>query len=234
MSADRDELLEVCRTLRAHAEYASLQGVVDLPLIADVARGVGGESIARPAELARWALEVAAVGPSAGTAPTKPDVPARAVKATLLGSEGVPPPRVSLTPESLGERRTLAVIREELGDCTRCKLHGTRTQIVYGVGSETADLMFVGEGPGHDEDLSGEPFVGKAGQLLTKIIGAMGLRREEVYIANVVKCRPPANRDPELDEVTSCSPFLFAQIASIHGRVATWDEFARVVGPGTN
>jgi DNA polymerase len=107
----------------------------------------------------------------------------------------------------------LKAIRIDIGDCTRCKLHTLgRTQIVFGVGNPDADLMFVGEAPGGDEDLQGIPFVGRAGQLLTKIIEAIGLRREDVYIANVIKCRPPGNRNPEQDEVDSCEPFLFRQI----------------------
>jgi DNA polymerase len=111
-------------------------------------------------------------------------------------------------------------IREDLGDCTRCKLHKQgRKQIVFGVGNPHADLMFVGEGPGADEDAQGEPFVGRAGQLLNNMIMAMGLRREEVYIANVVKCRPPGNRTPERDECETCSPFLMRQIAVIKPKV---------------
>jgi uracil-DNA glycosylase family 4 len=107
----------------------------------------------------------------------------------------------------------LRVIREDIGDCTRCKLHEQgRKQIVFGVGNPSAELMFVGEGPGADEDEQGEPFVGRAGQLLNKMIEAMGLKREDVYIANVVKCRPPGNRTPERDECETCSPFLYRQI----------------------
>jgi uracil-DNA glycosylase family 4 len=114
----------------------------------------------------------------------------------------------------------LAVIREDLGDCTRCKLHTLgRKQIVFGVGNPNADLMFVGEGPGADEDIQGEPFVGRAGQLLTKIIEAIGMKREDVYIANVIKCRPPGNRNPEPDEVAQCEPFLFRQIDAIKPKV---------------
>lgn len=113
----------------------------------------------------------------------------------------------------------LARVREELGDCTRCGLHGGRTHLVFGVGNPDADLMFVGEAPGRDEDLRGEPFVGRAGQLLTKIIEAIDLRREDVYIANVIKCRPPDNRNPERDEVETCRPFLFAQIDAVRPRV---------------
>jgi len=114
----------------------------------------------------------------------------------------------------------LQAIREDLGECTRCKLHGLgRTQIVFGVGSESADVMFVGEAPGADEDAQGIPFVGRAGQLLTKMIEAMGFRRDEVYIANVLKCRPPGNRNPEPDEIATCQPYLFRQIASIQPKV---------------
>ena len=114
----------------------------------------------------------------------------------------------------------LKLIREDLGDCTRCKLHQQgRKQIVFGVGNPHADLMFVGEGPGADEDAQGEPFVGRAGQLLNNMIKAMGLRREEIYIANVVKCRPPGNRTPERDECETCSPFLMRQIAVIKPKV---------------
>ena len=110
----------------------------------------------------------------------------------------------------------LKLIREDLGDCTRCKLHQQgRKQIVFGVGNPGAELMFVGEGPGADEDAQGEPFVGRAGQLLNNMIKAMGLRREDVYIANIVKCRPPGNRTPERDECETCSPFLMRQIAVI-------------------
>ena len=114
----------------------------------------------------------------------------------------------------------LAGIRAEIGDCTRCKLHGLgRTQIVFGVGNPNADLMFVGEAPGADEDIQGIPFVGRAGQLLTKMIEAMGFTRDAVYIANVLKCRPPGNRNPEPDEIATCEPFLFQQLASVEPKV---------------
>jgi uracil-DNA glycosylase family 4 len=113
----------------------------------------------------------------------------------------------------------LREIRAELGDCTRCKLCNGRTQIVFGVGNPRAGIMFVGEGPGADEDAQGEPFVGRAGQKLNEMIRAIGLDRKDVYIANVVKCRPPDNRTPEPDEVATCSPFLFAQIEAVNPRV---------------
>jgi len=115
---------------------------------------------------------------------------------------------------------SLAAIREDLGDCVRCKLCNLgRTQIVFGAGNPNADLMFVGEGPGRDEDIQGFPFVGRSGQKLTQIIEAIGLKREDVYIANVIKCRPPENRNPEPDEVEQCEPFLFRQIDTIKPKV---------------
>jgi uracil-DNA glycosylase len=120
---------------------------------------------------------------------------------------------------SAGE--ALAALRVEIGpDCTRCKLHGLgRTKVVFGVGNPNADLMFVGEAPGGDEDIQGIPFVGRAGQLLTKMIAAINFERDQVYIANVIKCRPPGNRNPEPDEVETCEPFLFRQIDAIRPRV---------------
>lgn len=116
--------------------------------------------------------------------------------------------------------KALKLIRDDLGDCTRCPLHKQgRKQIVFGVGNPEAELMFVGEGPGADEDEQGEPFVGRAGQLLNNMIKAMGITREQVYIANIVKCRPPGNRTPEREECETCSPFLMRQIAAIKPKV---------------
>jgi uracil-DNA glycosylase len=117
------------------------------------------------------------------------------------------------------ENDTLLKIREEIGDCTRCRLHKKRTHIVFADGNPKADLVFVGEGPGADEDASGIPFVGRAGKLLTQMIEAMGLRRQDVYICNVVKCRPPENRQPEPDEVTTCSPYLVRQLEVVNPKV---------------
>lgn len=110
------------------------------------------------------------------------------------------------------------VMADAMG-CTRCRLSEGRTTVVWGVGRRDADLMFVGEGPGHDEDIKGEPFVGRAGQLLTRLIEGIGLARDDVYIANVVKCRPPNNRDPQPDEIEACSPFLRAQVTHIAPKV---------------
>lgn len=114
---------------------------------------------------------------------------------------------------------TLERIREDIGDCTRCRLCERRNKIVFGAGSAKAELVFVGEGPGHDEDIQGLPFVGRAGKLLTDMIVAMGLTRDAVYIANVVKCRPPENRVPERDEVATCAPFLLRQLEVIQPKV---------------
>jgi uracil-DNA glycosylase family 4 len=113
------------------------------------------------------------------------------------------------------ENDTLEKIREDLGECTRCRLHKQRNKIVFGAGNPRAELVFVGEGPGHDEDVQGLPFVGRAGKLLTQMIEAMGLQREQVYICNVVKCRPPENRKPEDDEMATCSPYLYRQLEVI-------------------
>jgi DNA polymerase len=118
-----------------------------------------------------------------------------------------------------GPTEALRRVRDELGDCRRCKLAGGRRNIVFGQGNPQARLMFVGEAPGADEDEQGLAFVGRAGQLLTRIIEAMGLRRDDVFIANCLKCRPPENRNPESDEIEACQPFLEAQIASIRPRV---------------
>jgi DNA polymerase len=124
----------------------------------------------------------------------------------------VPKPEVGTTDPAAA----LRLIREDLGDCTRCPLHKQgRKQIVFGVGNPRAELMFIGEAPGADEDQQGEPSVGRAGQLLNNMIKAMGIRREDVYIANIIKCRPPGNRTPERDECETCSPFLMRQIAAI-------------------
>jgi uracil-DNA glycosylase family 4 len=116
-------------------------------------------------------------------------------------------------------KETLEEIRDDLGDCRRCKLAHSRRNIVFGTGNPRAELMFVGEAPGADEDEQGLPFVGRAGQLLTRIIEAIDMRREDVYICNILKCRPPGNRNPESDEIASCEPFLLRQIAAIRPKV---------------
>jgi uracil-DNA glycosylase family 4 len=157
-----------------------------------------------------WTRRAGAAGAASASSATGPDdLPA------ALRDDTRDPVPAEPTPAA-----ALAAIREDLGDCIRCKLHAQgRKQIVYGVGNPSADLMFVGEAPGADEDMQGEPFVGRAGQLLTKIIEAMGYTRKDVYIANVLKCRPPGNRNPEPDEVATCQPFLFRQIDVIQPKV---------------
>jgi uracil-DNA glycosylase len=157
--------------------------------------------------------------------------PRKAAAVAMLDSPGILPataartaalPVIALKPEqSVNDpMKALKIIREDLGDCIRCVLHKQgRKQIVFGVGNPTAELMFVGEGPGADEDEKGEPFVGRAGQLLNNMIKAMGIEREQVYIANIVKCRPPGNRTPEREECDTCSPFLMRQIAVVKPKV---------------
>jgi uracil-DNA glycosylase family 4 len=151
----------------------------------------------------------------------------RVASAKIIAPVGLAAPLLAgevVSPES---RLTLAQVREDLGDCQRCRLAGERKQIVFGVGNPNADLVFVGEAPGADEDQQGEPFVGKAGQLLTKMIEAMGYRREDVYICNVIKCRPPGNRNPEPDEVAACEPFLKKQLGALRPRmIVTLGKFA--------
>jgi uracil-DNA glycosylase family 4 len=183
----------------------------------------------RPASAATIArLEIPATGEIITAKPTSAADPAK----LLAGSAKRPAPVPALLPAEAAVRGpslfesaeripgdTLDRISADLGDCTRCKLHRHRHKIVFGAGNPHAELVFVGEGPGHDEDMQGVPFVGRAGKLLTQMIEAMGLTRDQVYIANVVKCRPPENRTPEKDEVTTCMPFLLRQLASIDPKV---------------
>ncbi len=163
----------------------------------------------------------------------KPDLPKPAQIAPRVAPAQSTPPQATRKPDVLPAPAgpslfesfdkvpddTLLKIRTDLGECTRCKLHRTRNKIVFGDGNPKAELVFVGEGPGHDEDMQGLPFVGRAGKLLNQMIEAMGLQRKDVYICNVVKCRPPENRAPEKDEVAECSPFLLRQIDAIAPKV---------------
>ena len=134
-------------------------------------------------------------------------------------ARAIDPPLTPPSPAGDPSRRTLQMVREEVGECTRCKLSTTRTRLVFGVGADETPLMFVGEAPGAEEDRRGEPFVGAAGQLLDRMIAAMGWTRETVYIANVLMCRPPGNRDPQPDEVSQCLPFLHRKIEVIRPRI---------------
>jgi uracil-DNA glycosylase len=147
--------------------------------------------------------------------------PVWAARAEKPEATGQRPQAIGARPEArVDSPESLAAIREDIGECVRCKLCSLgRKQIVFGVGNPDADLMFVGEAPGRDEDIQGIPFVGRAGQKLTQIIEAIGLKREDVYIANVIKCRPPENRNPEPDEVAQCEPFLFRQVDIIKPKV---------------
>ena len=222
-----DELRDLTRQLRAglqrHAALgawaapggptAAYAGGAEAGEGAEVAAGAGvGEAvdIAAHAEQAP-AVDVAAQAAPAPVASAMAAAPADRAAPLLLDVE----------PEQLIPlgRRSLAQIREELGDCQRCKLHTTRQNIVFGVGAEDAPLMFVGEAPGEQEDRRGEPFVGPAGELLDKMIEAMGWTRQTVYIANTTKCRPPGNRNPQADELAQCTPFLDAQIRAIAPRI---------------
>ena len=196
-------------------------------------RELGVEGVSRDARWrARGPADAVPHAGSHGSGPVDhvPAPPARAPDAHSVSdpasaaaggprAASVAAPAAGEPPETASVRETLEVVREDLGECTRCKLHGGRTNLVFGVGSPSADLVFVGEAPGRDEDRQGIPFVGRAGQLLTRIIAAIGLSRDEVYIANVIKCRPPNNRNPEPDEVATCEPFLFRQLDVIRPRV---------------
>jgi len=169
------------------------------------------------AETERTAPPIKTVAAKPNSAPARPAPPATPAAALPIVTVAAGPSLFDVVERVEGD--SLPRIREDIGDCTRCRLHKGRTKIVYGVGNPKAELVFVGEGPGHDEDVQGEPFVGRAGKLLTQMIEAMSLRRGDVYICNVVKCRPPENRLPEKDEIATCSPFLLRQLAAIQPKV---------------
>ncbi|MFB3855027.1 MAG: uracil-DNA glycosylase [Vicinamibacterales bacterium] len=205
--------MDVREQLIAHLQFFHELGVegLNLPASAPRARALGSARSSLEAAAAKWAAGAAGYEGDALSAPHGGEQSSLGPSSPSLG------PRSS----SLGpDRESLACIRADLGDCERCKLHRLgRRQIVFGVGSPNAALMFVGEAPGYDEDIQGFPFVGRAGQLLTRMIEAIDLKREAVYIANVIKCRPPENRNPEPDEVAACEPFLFRQVQSVQPRV---------------
>ena len=189
-TGDREALRAVTAQIRTNLTMRARSGLLGVPLRA--APRSGGEPVTAEPE------------PVAVAAPR--DEPAAA--AGERDDPGAPRGRVALQ-----------AVRDELGDCRRCKLAPGRQNLVFGVGNPAADLVFVGEAPGADEDAQGEPFVGKAGQLLTKMIEAMGYARGDVYICNVLKCRPPGNRNPEPDEVAACEPFLKKQLEAIRPRM---------------
>jgi uracil-DNA glycosylase len=216
--ATRDALAERIRFYR------------DLGLTDFYRRAVEPEQDERPPSLQQTFEESAGerVGErEANAPPAQSESPAAAAHENRIGEDSaiknrksfsVPPHAPAAVP-AVDRAGALQIIRDEIGDCTRCALHTGRHKIVFADGSPAARLMFVGEGPGADEDAQGLPFVGRAGQLLNNMIAAMGLKREEVYIANVVKCRPPGNRTPEPDEANTCSPFLFRQIDVVRPQV---------------
>ena len=222
----RDQKNLGCARRRRRASVVRWLAIVDNAQLAEHLRFFQELGVSGVSRDARWQRRESA--PQSAPAPL-PEVaaaepaPATAVEekpfASSAPAEPAPVP-MTLARNSPDREEALQQIRAEIGDCTRCKLHRLgRKQIVFGVGNPNADLMFVGEAPGADEDIQGFPFVGRAGQLLTKIIEAIGLRRDDVYIANVIKCRPPENRNPEPDEVETCEPFLFQQIDSIQPKV---------------
>ena len=217
MSDERKRALqEIAAGALGHLTWLQDAGVRDVPTHGAAPRPV------RPGRAAR-------AGPSISAPPGgSPGGEGAALPSQGLGPHPSRPPdgarpAAPSRPYGLNDKgcgsQPLLAIRQELGECTRCKLAGGRTNLVFGTGNPKAELMFVGEGPGADEDAQGEPFVGKAGQLLTRMIEAMGYRREQVYIANVVKCRPPGNRNPEPDEIEACEPFLRRQIEAVGPRV---------------
>jgi uracil-DNA glycosylase len=183
-------------------------------------RGPGGASLDSLPGVAALPSPAPVIEESSLPKPSPKPAPTKAGAVTAPPPLVLPPAGPSLF-EAVDKVKddTLLKIREDLGECTRCKLHKGRNKIVFGDGNPKARLVFVGEGPGADEDAQGLPFVGRAGKLLTQMIEAMGLQRKDVYICNVVKCRPPENRAPEPDEVAACSPFLMRQIDSIHPKV---------------
>jgi uracil-DNA glycosylase len=204
-----DEIATLAGQLKEQAKFYGEIGITDI-----------GGAAARPAKPAAAASSTPSSRP-----PLQEDMPRKktspAGQAGLFGDavagEGQAQP--GSLPILEPQDESLEAIRDDIGECVRCKLHQHRTHIVFGEGDPNAKLVFVGEGPGADEDATGRPFVGKAGQLLDKIIAAIGLRRENVYIANIVKCRPPGNRTPERDETATCEQFLFRQLAFIRPKV---------------
>lgn len=206
----KEELFSLVTDLRAHLLWLRENGVREVVGPGNLPGKAVPESAEKKTTVSLRAAVRAAVGSKipASPHPIKPS--------TDSAESRRQPPEVKCAPEKC---LSLEDIQKELGNCQRCRLAKTRNKIVFGTGNPQAQLVFVGEGPGEEEDLQGLPFVGAAGQLLTKMIEAMGLTRGDVYICNIVKCRPPKNRNPENDEIKLCEPFLKAQIASISPKV---------------
>lgn len=226
MSGERDEagsrvlLRELVSDVRQWAQWNQILGAEALPMEPPLRQATPPQSPAPGRAAPSPPLEgISRTGPTPQRQPQEPAHP-----------RSRPSYEPSAQPSSAEVRQgrgPLGPIRADLGDCTRCGLHQSRKNLVFGVGSETAELVIVGEAPGQNEDLTGEPFVGRSGQLLTRMLGAIGLRRDQVYICNVIKCRPPNNRDPSPEEVATCSPFLLRQVQAIDPRVVmTVGKFA--------
>jgi len=186
----------------------------DLGLTEFYRRPVDAAMLAAEADEAQSVAAEAEVEPAVSQSNVFEEEPAISARKSIAA-----PPEIAAAVPAMDRAAALQMIRDEIGDCTRCALHKGRNKIVFADGDPNARLMFVGEGPGADEDAQGLPFVGRAGQLLNNMIAAMGLTREQVYIANVVKCRPPGNRTPEPDEANTCTPFLFRQIDVVRPQV---------------
>lgn len=200
-----DDMGSLVESLKGYLEYLKICGVEEVPLATipelDTKKRVISEGV-----------------PSVKT--YKPPFEAKEVRSSESPYETIALEKSSASIEDDAPRMSLDEVRRELGDCQRCKLHAGRMNIVFGTGNPNAELVFVGEGPGQDEDIQGEPFVGRAGQKLTEIIEkGMKLKRKDVYICNIVKCRPPGNRDPKPDEIQSCSPFVIKQLRAINPKV---------------
>jgi DNA polymerase len=219
----QDELeawLEFYRELGIEDFYRREPSLVELPRSLAAARTAPPVAAPLPKQAPALSESLHA---AATPLPAKPSEPKPAAPPTLSPTVIRPPvPSLNLFEAPSAPRsgpETLAQIRDDLGDCHRCKLANGRKTIVFGEGDPHAKLVFIGEGPGADEDEQGRPFVGRAGKLLDRMILAIGMKREEVYICNVVKCRPPGNRTPEKDEVEACSPFLFRQLEALQPRL---------------
>jgi uracil-DNA glycosylase len=208
-------------SLRARLEWLRLLGIDDIPMRRPPATSAhpGTPENRGPADPPESQGPVIQAGLFEGFEVLESSAPTGAGRRGRPGEKTASPLAGTRAPEAPDAASALRQVRDDLGECTRCGLSRNRTSIVFGVGDPNARLVFVGEGPGADEDRQGEPFVGRAGQLLTRIIESMGMKREDVYIANVVKCRPPDNRTPLPDEIATCSPFLFRQIRAIGPRV---------------
>lgn len=211
----RQATQEVAADLRAWAEWADTTGVSDIPTTPPEQQPQLARTSGPPTE------RTVRAGDRQGRvrAAIPPQLPSRPIPRVVPSQIAAPQPSPVVTRTASGERETIAAVRAALGDCQRCRLASGRQHIVFGVGNPDARLVLVGEAPGYYEDVTGEPLVGRSGQLLTRMLSCIGLERTEVYICNVLKCRPPDNRDPQADEVAMCSPFLTRQIEAVSPRV---------------